>query len=207
LGLSKDIDPPLSSSGGNEMTTAIDERISAAAAPVAPRDLTDRDLLDACLRKGNDAWKELMRRYDDSLRGVVYKQLAPIAERLPSDHRDDIMGAFYLKLVDRDMSALRCFDWEKGSALFSWLCFLVAQCATDYVADAFGRGTAEPVEAALDLADEGGVLRSGRKRMRGSLSARVRRQKARNAAAAKKRIAEEQRPSRRRARGKRLLKK
>ena len=189
------------------MTTAIGERIGATPAQVMPRDWTDRELLDACLTKDNRAWKELLRRYDDSLRGGVYKQLASIVDHLPSDHRDDIMGAFYLKLVDRDMSALRGFDWEKGSSFFSWLCFIVLQRATEYVADMFGRGTAEPVEAALDLADEGGVLRSGRKRMRGSLSARVRKDKARKAAANEKLMAEEQRPSRRRARGKRLLKK
>jgi hypothetical protein len=32
--------------------------------------------------EGHHAWKELMRRYDDSLRAVVFKQLGTMAERL-----------------------------------------------------------------------------------------------------------------------------
>jgi hypothetical protein len=172
------------------MTTAIREHESAVAGAVAVREWTDREVLDACIRKDNRAWQELMRRYDGPLRGVVYKQLAHCEKRLPSDFRSDIMGAFYLKLIERDMSALRCFDWDKGKALFKWFAFIVAQCATDYLIDTLGRPEYEPIEAALEVADEGGVLRSGRPRLRGSLSARVRKEKAREAESETKRVAE-----------------
>ena len=186
------------------MTTAIREHNNAGAAVVAVREWTDRELLAACIQKDNRAWQELIRRYDDSLRGAVYKQLASCIDRLPSDHRDDIMGAFYLKLVDHDMRALRCFDWQKGSALFKWFAFVVAQCATDYLIDVLGRPEYEPLDAALEVPEEGGVLRSGRGRFRGSLSERVRKEKAREAEAEEKRLREEKRPCRRRAKARRM---
>jgi len=187
------------------MTTAIreDNHGVTAMVAVALQDWTDRELLAACIQKDNGAWIELMRRYDSSLRGVVYKQLASCIDRLPSDHRDDIMGAFYLKLVDHDMHALRCFDFEKGKALFKWFAFVIAQCATDYLVDALGRPEYEPLDAAVEVPEEGGVLRSGRGRLRGSLSERVRKEKAREAAAEEKRLREEQRPCRRRAKARR----
>jgi hypothetical protein len=113
------------------------------------------------------------------------------------------MGAFYLKLVDHDMNALRCFDFEKGSALFKWFAFIVVQCATDYLADVLDRPDYDQLDVALEVPEEGGVLRSGRSKFRGSLSERVRKDKAREAEAEQKRLREEQRPCRRRAKARR----
>lgn len=182
------------------MTTAIREREHDAAAVMAVMDWADRELLTACLQNDNRAWQELMRRYDGPLRGVVYKRLLHSLERLPSDYRDDVMGAFYLKLVERNMSALRSFNWEKGTAIFKWLSFIVVQCAVDYLRTALDNPEYEPLTSALEVPEEGGVLMSGRGRMRGSLSERVRKEKARVDACAATHAKNERRRTRRAAR-------
>ena len=181
------------------MTTAIRERQGAAAKGGALKGWTDRELLAACIEGNNRAWQELMRRYDGPLRGTVYKTLAGFDERLPNDYRDDVMGAFYLKLVERDMNALRCFKWEKGKALFKWLAFLVAQCAIDYLRSTLQTPEYEQLDAALEVAEEGGVLASGRPRFRGSLSAHVREEKEREALAEAQRAKVDRRRKRRAA--------
>jgi hypothetical protein len=182
------------------MTTAIREREHDPAAVVAVKDWTDRELLTACLQNDNRAWQELMRQYDGPLRGVVYKRLLHSLDRLPSDYRDDVMGAFYLKLIERNMSALRSFNWEKGTALFKWLSFIVVQCAVDYLREALATPEFEPLTSALEVAEEGGVLMSGRGRMTGSLSGRVLAEKARAAAVDAARAKTERRRTRRAAR-------
>jgi hypothetical protein len=182
------------------MTTAIRKREHDAAAVLPLENWTDRELLAACLQNDNRAWQELLRRYDGPLRGVVYKRLYHSVERLPSDYRDDVIGAFYLKLIERNMSALRSFNWEKGTAIFKWLSFIVVQCAVDYLRIELDIPDFEPLTNALEVPEEGGVLMSGRGRMRGSLSARVRNDKARADATAATRARKERRRTRRAAR-------
>src|SRR5262249_4387795 len=144
----------LSGSGGNEMTTAKVNRRAADSAAIEIKGWSDRALLDACIRKDERAWEELQRRYDDSLRGAAYKMLQPWHKSIPSDFRDDILGAFYLKLVENDMAAVRSFDWEKGAALFKWFAFLVAQSAIGYLGTELDHASEyAPLADGLEVAD------------------------------------------------------
>jgi hypothetical protein len=173
---------------------AIQIRPQAGAGAITDvKALTDRELLSACIGNEPRAWRELHRRYDASLRGTAYKNLGQgLVDRLPSDWRDDVMGDFWLKLVERDMAPLRSFDWEKGTAIYKWFARLVCQCAFDYAGNILDQPEFVPVSDAYGVPDEGGVLASGRERMRGSLSARVRRMNAQEArdekAQARKRV-------------------
>jgi hypothetical protein len=170
------------------MTTANAMKIDAPADASATTDLkdwTDREVLDACIRKDQRAWRELHRRYDAPLRVAAYKRLKPLVTRLPSDFRDDVMGAFWLKVVERDMAHLRCFNWGAGTALYKWFARLVGQCATDYAGMILDQPDFAPLKDAREVPDDGGVLASGREPLRGSLSARARRWNARMAEKAK----------------------
>ena len=179
------------------MTTASREREVGGTQWDYVKEWTDRELLIGCIQNVNDAWRELMRRYDAPLRGVVYKRLKDSERRLPSDYREDVMGAFYLKLLENEMRALRCFNWEKGTAIFKWFSFLVVQCAVDYFRDALDTPEHEPLTAALEVPEDGGILMSGRSGPRCSLAARVRQQKARAERAQQKRLREDRRRARR----------
>lgn len=168
-----------------------------------PKDWTDRELLDACIRKDDRAWRELHRRYDEPLRGAAYKRLGrSLVERLPSDWRNDVMGDFWLKLLERDMANIRCFDWNKGKALYKWFAKLVSQCAVDYASTILDQPDFAPVEDAHEVADEGGILASGREPIRGSLSAHVRRMNRRAADADKNEQRDRAKAARKRRRSK-----
>ena len=186
------------------MTTANATKFHAPADAGATTDVkewTHRDVLDACIRKDERAWRELHRRYDESLRAAAYKRLGmSLVERLPSDWRDDIMGDFWLKVLERDMANLRCFDWEEGTALYKWFARLVGQCATDYAGAILDQPDFAPVEDAHGVPDDGGVLASGREPLRGSLSGRARRFNAKLAEEAKEEERKRARDGRKRRR-------
>jgi hypothetical protein len=188
------------------MATANATKFDAPADVTALTDVkewTDREVLDACIRKDERAWRELHRRYDKPLRAAASKRLGErLVERLPSDFRDDIMGNFWLKVVERDMANLRSFDWEQSSGLFNWFARLVGQCATDYAGMILDQPEYAPVEDAHGVADEGGVLASGREPLRGSLSARARRFNEKLAAKAKEEERQRARDGRKRRRAK-----
>jgi hypothetical protein len=124
--------------------------------------MNDRDLLAACIVNDRGAWRELVARYDNGLRVKVYRRCAPFLSALPSAYQDDIMGAFYRRLVENDMRALRSFDWQKGTALFKWFALLVGQCASEYLTVELTHAARRAsVSDAMGIADEGGVLSSG----------------------------------------------
>lgn len=177
---------------------------AAADAPVTGAELStwsDREVWSACARAHRAAWRELVERYDRPLRGVAYNQLAKHVDQLASDFCDDILGAFWLRLVERDMAALRSFDWNRSSGFFNWCATLVIQCAIDYRRTELDRRwQGSPSEDARAVADDGGVLTSGRKRLRGSLSERARRLNDRAARQAKMEERQRRRASRARRR-------
>lgn len=183
------------------MTTANPMKVVAATTEI--KAWSDREVLDACIAKDQRAWRELVRRFDDPLRGVAYKSLEHLIECLPSDFKDDVMGAFWLKVVDNDMGALRSFDWNEGEGLYYWFSKIVAQRAMQYAAMVLNQPDFAPIEDAYEVPDDGGVLMSGRKPIRGSLSAYVRREKAKQARAVKR----EDRQRRQKARGDRRRRK
>ena len=99
------------------------------------REVTDGELLDAMLRRDNRAWTELMRRFDPLLRIVVRRRLIrSMGTVLASDAVDDVMGAFYLDLVERDMRKLRTWgDGPRRAKLSTWLTMIAGQIAVEHV--------------------------------------------------------------------------
>ena len=186
------------------MTTANAMKIESRGRVSERTDLTtrtDREVLDACIQKDDAAWRELHRRFDKPMRIEAYKRLgARLVERLPSDYDDDIMGEFWLKLLVREMANLRSFDWEQSNGLYNWFTKLVCQCATDYAGMILDQPQFAPLKDAREVADEGGVLASGREPLRGSLSAHVRRFNARLAARAQQETRQRARDGRKRRR-------
>jgi DNA-directed RNA polymerase specialized sigma24 family protein len=161
-------------------------KLVADKVEVDPAEWADRELCESCLRRDERAWREFMRRFDGSLRGVVYKRLRRSEKRLPNDFKDDVMGDFYVRLTSNDLGPLRSFDWSKGSAFFSWLAFLATQCAVDYLRAALNQPVFVALTEALEVPDEGGVLMGGYGGPRGSLSAKVRQRRRRAAVKAAK---------------------
>lgn len=125
------------------MTNAASKTVSTfdRAIKSDPRDLTDGELLDALVRREDRAWAELVRRYDKMLRAMVKRRISrALCDVLPSDAAEDVMGTFYLKLVEHDMRKLRIWgDGPRKATLRTWLTMLASQVAVDHVRSAYTR--------------------------------------------------------------------
>jgi excisionase family DNA binding protein len=82
----------------------------------------------AAIDGGKRTWRTFVRYYDPLLRDVVRHASEPI-RRLSEDDVDEVMGEFWLKIVEDDFRMLRAFNLARGAALLTWLTFHVSQIA------------------------------------------------------------------------------
>ena len=106
--------------------------------------LDDEELALMMLRRDEQAWREFVQRFEPLLRFQVGKTLAhAIHVLLDSDAIDDVIGDFYLHIVEGDMQKLRY--WLAGSrqaALRSFLGKVATGIAIDHIKYAMVRFTA-----------------------------------------------------------------
>jgi hypothetical protein len=104
-------------------------------------DLDDLTLVQTCIGSVSvsvslvqDAWRELVRRYEPLLRGMVTKRFARLTHRLPSDAADDVIGDLYVRILDDNMHALRKWvNLPRREALARWLGLIVNGIAIDHI--------------------------------------------------------------------------
>jgi DNA-directed RNA polymerase specialized sigma24 family protein len=118
--------------------------------------LPEGELLDLVLARNENAWREFVRRYDGVLRGCARKTMDKAMQSiLDSDAIDDVLGDFYLSLVDNDMRKLR--RWANGSRkakLETWLVMIVCGIAIDHIRRAFSEWRAVDAATAQHVAAE-----------------------------------------------------
>lgn len=106
--------------------------VSQQAEAQAASPSSDAEVIAAVLDRDEVTWQQLMRRFDPTLREVVRHAAEAIAPLGDADV-DDVMGDFWLRLVEEDFRLLRAFNPSRGSALSSWLTFQVAHVAHQYL--------------------------------------------------------------------------
>src|SRR5262249_42118891 len=84
-------------------------------------------LLERVLQRDEKAWRELVRSHEGRLR-VVIAESAEAIHPLADDDGDDILGDFWLMLLEDDLRRLRSFD---GDNLVGWLSLLASQVAAN----------------------------------------------------------------------------
>jgi len=89
-------------------------------------------LLRAALARDERAWTELVRRFDGPLRKVV-REATDAIHPLADVEIDDVLGEFWLGLVEDDFRRLRALHPSRGSALRAWLVLHVSQVAHDHL--------------------------------------------------------------------------
>lgn len=89
------------------------------------RVLADPDLVQLTLDGDQSGWREIMRRYDQPLRQAIVD--ASLSGEPNAADVDDLMGDFWLSLVEADMRRLRRFNPARGAALLSWLTIQLVQ--------------------------------------------------------------------------------
>ena len=85
---------------------------------------TDTELVASTVAGDQAGWREMMRRYDVGLREAI-RDAAIVS--LDDADIDDVMGDFWLSLVDDDKRRLRSFNPSRGAALLSWLTIQLIQ--------------------------------------------------------------------------------
>lgn len=100
--------------------------MSVKASPVATsRELkTDENLVASTVAGDQSAWREMMRRYDRALREAIRDAAI---DSLDDADVDDVMGDFWLSLVENEKRRLRSFNPSRGAALLSWLTIQLIQ--------------------------------------------------------------------------------
>lgn len=100
---------------------------------LAPTDWTDRELLARMLLKDGPAWKEFHRRYDRLIFRCIHKVTSRFTHVLGSEDVREIYGMLLVNLTSRDMHKLRCFSFDRGNKLSSWIGLLATNTAWDYL--------------------------------------------------------------------------
>lgn len=88
--------------------------------------LDDTTLLGAVVASDQRAWSELVRRYESALRDVVREIVDDEAEI------DDVLGAFWLRMVEDDMRWLRAFSPSRKASLLNWLTIHASHVAHEH---------------------------------------------------------------------------
>jgi DNA-directed RNA polymerase specialized sigma24 family protein len=98
------------------------------------QELTDRELVELCLQGNEDAWRELLRRYNRLLAGVAAKTLrryfpnSPQMKEMVAEVAQDAI----LRICANNFRALRELEWRHDGALRGLLQITAATAAHDF---------------------------------------------------------------------------
>lgn len=87
------------------------------ASPVSLSNL-DRDLLERCLNRSPDAWKDFTDRFLGLILHVVNQTAASRNLQITPESRDDLVAEVFLCLLDRDFAILRRFRGQSSLATY-----------------------------------------------------------------------------------------
>src|SRR5437868_3617023 len=97
-------------------------------------------LVQAVLGGDEAAWRAFVSRYEPVVRHQVRRTLAAFSGVLPSDAVDDVIGEFYVRLLEKRKKRLRVFGKSPDSSrLGSWLGLIATQIAIQHLRRAFLR--------------------------------------------------------------------
>lgn len=112
-------------------------------------DVPDQELVALCLQKNEDAWCELLRRYERRMGTVVANSLRKWTRPHPELVADLLYEALK-KVVANDFRALREFQWLHEHALFGFLVKVASNTAADYRRRQLAPGHDQNKEVSLD---------------------------------------------------------
>lgn len=78
----------------------------------------DRDLLERCLNRSPDAWKDFTDRFLGLILHVVNQTSASRNLQITPESRDDLVAEVFLCLLDRDFATLRRFRGQSSLATY-----------------------------------------------------------------------------------------
>jgi len=112
-------------------------------------EVPDKELVALCLQRSEDAWCELLRRYERRMGAVVANSLRKWTRPHP-ELVADLVYATLKKVVANDFRALREFQWLHDHALFGFLMKVASNTAADYRRRQLAPAHDQNKEVALD---------------------------------------------------------
>ncbi len=108
--------------------------------------MDERELLQGCIAKDEQAWKHFIKSYDRCIYGAILNLLTKFSIH-ESEIADDIFASVIEKLLVNDCAALRRFKWN--SKLSTWLVSVARNRTYDYLRD-LKRKPSISLEAPID---------------------------------------------------------
>ena len=116
-------------------------------------EIADGALLGAVLRREEDAWCELLRRY----RGLIYRCITKVLCRYESvlcnETVNEVFSDVCLNLLRNDMKKLRAYDAERGSKLGTWIGLITIHTAYDHLRVTARQPVLDRIDGVLERED------------------------------------------------------
>jgi RNA polymerase sigma-70 factor (ECF subfamily) len=93
--------------------------------------LPAESLLDWCIQRQQEAWKEFLRRYGPLIRGTIAQKLSSLGCARAKSDAEDIFQDVLKTLVERDCQALSTI--KNREKIDSWLCAMALHKTLDFV--------------------------------------------------------------------------
>jgi RNA polymerase sigma factor (sigma-70 family) len=94
-------------------------------------EVPDRELVALCLQRNEDAWGELLRRYERRMGAVIANSLRKWTRPHP-ELVADLLYETLRKVIANDFQPLRGFQWRHEHSLFGFLVKAASNTAADY---------------------------------------------------------------------------
>jgi excisionase family DNA binding protein len=121
---------------------------TAAAVSATTTAADDDGLIVRVLRRDERAWRQLVRRYEPTLRSL----LADDDEVAPAQV-DDVLGDLWLRLMEDDLRRLRAFAASKSAPLSAWLAMQATQVAFAHAQKRHDTPTTVSLDDVPEIAD------------------------------------------------------
>ncbi len=116
-------------------------------------DLDDRELLKVVLRREEEAWCELLRRF----RGLIYRCITKVLCRYESvlcnETVNEVFSDVCLNLLRNDMKKLRAYDPKRGSKLGTWIGLITIHTAYDHLRVTARQPVLDRIDGVLERED------------------------------------------------------
>jgi RNA polymerase sigma factor (sigma-70 family) len=112
-------------------------------------EVPDKELVALCLQRNQDAWLELLRRYEHRMGNVVGKSLRKWTRPHP-ELVEDLVQETLKKVTANECRALREFQWLHDHSLSGFLMKVASNAAADYRRRQLAPAHDQNKEVALD---------------------------------------------------------
>jgi RNA polymerase sigma-70 factor (ECF subfamily) len=113
-------------------------------------DWSDRELLSRVLRREQQGWNELVRRY----RALIYRCITKVTNKYApyaaSADVDEVFAEVLVSLVRDDMHKLRMYDPTRGTKLGSWIGIIAVNAGFDYLRGTMRRNVSDRLDPSYD---------------------------------------------------------